>query len=80
MAGSPLTNSLQESQQDVNPAAVEKPEPKSISRRELDEMIWRMWKDEGLEPDKISNKLCAQGYFYGSGTVRSRLLAQGAKL
>lgn len=74
------TSSLQASQQDGKPAAVEKPEPKSISRRELDEMIWRMWKNEGLDPDKISDKLCAQGYFYGPGTVRTRLLAQGAKL
>ena len=56
-----------------------RPEPKSISRAELDQKVWVMHK-AGKDPDKISDELCAEGLYYGSGTVRARLIAQGAKI
>ncbi|OPY54676.1 MAG: hypothetical protein A4E48_00255 [Methanosaeta sp. PtaU1.Bin060] len=68
--------STSEGQQGVKPA---KAEPKSISRAELDQRIWEEWKD-GLKPKEISDRLCAEGFYFGPGTIRSRLRAQGADL
>jgi hypothetical protein len=56
-----------------------KPGPKCISRAELDQKIWAAWK-AGKTPDQISDELCAEGYYYGRGSVAARLRAQGAKL
>lgn len=53
------------------------PEPVGISRAELDERLWEEWKD-GLTVQEISDRLCAEGLYFGPGTVRSRLRAQGA--
>jgi len=56
-----------------------KPDPKSISRAELDEKIWKAWK-AGKTPDEISNDLCAEGLYYGKKSVELRLRQQGADL
>lgn len=53
------------------------PEPVGISRAELDQRIWEEWKD-GLTVQEISDRLCAEGLYFGPGTVLSRLRAQGA--
>ena len=55
------------------------PEPKSFGRAELDQKIWTAWK-AGKTPDQISDELCAEGLYFGKGSVTARLRAQGADL
>jgi DNA-directed RNA polymerase specialized sigma24 family protein len=55
------------------------PEPKSISRAELDGKIWAGHK-EGKTPKQISDELCSEGYYYGEQRVRRMLMQQGADL
>lgn len=62
-----------------NYVSVAAAEPSSLSRAELDHRIWEEWKD-GLTPKEISDRLCAEGFYYSPGTIRSRLIAQGASL
>jgi hypothetical protein len=57
----------------------EKPEPKSISRVELDDRVWKAWKAE-KNITKITDNLNAEGYYVGEERVRRSLLQQGAKL
>ena len=57
----------------------EKPEPVSISRKELDLRIWDMWK-AGKTLDEISDILYSEGLYYSPKSVRVRLLSQGATL
>jgi hypothetical protein len=68
--------------QEEKPGQSEKPpaQRKAISKGELETMIWGMYTKEHLTPDEISDKLCKDGYYYGVGTVRARLRAQGADL
>ena len=57
----------------------EKPEPVSISRKELDLMMWDLWK-AGKTLDEISEILYSEGLYYSPKSVRVRLLSQGATL
>jgi hypothetical protein len=57
----------------------DRPEPVSISRKELDLRIWDMWK-AGETLDGISDILYSEGLYYSAKSVRVRLLSQGAKL
>ena len=57
----------------------DRPEPVSISRKELDLRIWDMWK-AGETLDEISEILYSEGLYYSPKSVRVRLLSQGAKL
>jgi len=59
---------------------VKKPEPKPISRGELDATIWKMHTKEKLSPEEISARLKKDGYSYEAGTIRTRLKAQGARI
>jgi len=59
---------------------VMKPEPKPISRGELDARIWKMHTREKLSPEEISARLQEDGYGYEAGTIRTRLKAQGARI
>jgi len=59
---------------------VKKPEPKRLSRGELDAKIWMMHTKEKLSPDEISARLKKDGYSYEAGTIRTRLKAQGARI
>ncbi len=54
-------------------------EPVSISRKELDIMIWDLWR-AGKTLDEISDILYNKGLYYSAKSVRIRLLQQGAKL
>jgi len=56
-----------------------RPEPVSISRKELDLRIWDMWR-AGKTLDEISDILYSEGLYYSAKSVRVRLLSQGAKL
>ena len=56
-----------------------RPEPVSISRKELDLRIWDMWR-AGETLDDISDILYSEGLYYSAKSVRVRLLSQGAKL
>lgn len=60
-------------------ATEDRPEPRSISRKELDLRIWDMWK-AGKTLDEISDILYSEGLYYSAKSVRVRLLSQGAKL
>jgi hypothetical protein len=60
-------------------ATDDRPEPVSISRKELDLRIWDMWK-AGETLDGISDILYSEGLYYSAKSVRARLLSQGAKL
>ena len=60
-------------------ATEDRPEPVSISRKELDLRIWDMWR-AGKTLDGISDILYSEGLYYGPKSVRVRLLSQGAKL
>ncbi len=55
------------------------PEPRSISRKELDLRIWDMWR-AGKTLEEISEILYSEGLYYSAKSVRVRLLSQGAKL
>jgi len=55
------------------------PEPKYISRADLDAKIWALHK-EGKTPAEISDLLYAEGYYYGEQRVHRMLLQQGADL
>ena len=57
-----------------------KPEPKRLSRGELDAKIWKMHAKEHLSPEEISARLKKDGYSYEAGTIQTRLKAQGARL
>jgi len=59
---------------------VKKPEPKRLSRGELDAKIWKMHTKEKLSPEEISARLREDGYSYEAGTIRTRLKAQGARI
>jgi len=59
---------------------VKKPEPKRLSRGELDAQIWKMHTKEKLSPEEISARLLEDGYSYEAGTIRTRLKAQGARI
>ena len=54
-------------------------EPVSISRSELNIMIWDLWK-AGKTLEEISDILYDKGLYYSAKSVRIRLLQQGAKL
>ena len=56
-----------------------KPEPKRISRADLNIRIWDAWK-AGDDPAKISEDLNEEGYYYDERQVVNRLKQQGAKL
>jgi hypothetical protein len=57
------------------------PEPKSISRAELDEKIWKSWDNgKGKTPIQISDELCEEGLYYGEQSVVRRLRQQGARI
>jgi hypothetical protein len=56
-----------------------KPEPRSISRIERDNLIWNLWK-EGKTPEEISDQIYAEGLYYDARAVRRILLQQGASL
>jgi hypothetical protein len=56
-----------------------RPEPVSISRSELNIMIWDLWK-AGKTLEEISDILYDKGLYYSAKSVRIRLLQQGAKL
>lgn len=60
-------------------ATEDRPEPRSISRKELDLRIWDMWR-AGKTLDEISDILYSEGLYYTAKSVRVRLLSQGAKL
>ena len=60
-------------------ATDDRPEPVSISRKELDLRIWDMWR-AGQTLDEISDILYSEGLYYSAKSVRVRLLSQGAKL
>jgi len=65
----------------ASPAPAEsKPAAKAISRAELDTIIWDMHTKEHLTPEEISEKLHADGYYYGEKSIRIRLRNQGARL
>jgi hypothetical protein len=71
---------------DPEPAAAQqpdeteaRPEPVSISRSELNIMIWDLWK-AGKTLEEISDILYDKGLYYSDKSVRIRLLQQGAKL
>jgi len=55
------------------------PEPRSISRKELDILMWDLHK-AGKTLDEISDILYSKGLYYSAKSVRVRLLSQGAKL
>ena len=57
----------------------DRPEPVSISRKELDLRIWDMWR-AGKTLEEISEILYSEGLYYSAKSVRVRLLSQGAKL
>ena len=57
----------------------DRPEPVSISRKELDLMMWDLWRAEKT-PDEISDILYSKGLYYSPDTVRRRLIQQGATL
>jgi len=59
---------------------VKKPEPKRLSRGELDARIWKMHTKERLSPEEISARLHEDGYGYEAGTILTRLKAQGARI
>jgi hypothetical protein len=56
-----------------------RPETVSISRSELNIMIWDLWK-AGKTLEEISDILYDKGLYYSAKSVRIRLLQQGAKL
>ena len=56
-----------------------RPEPVSISRKELDILMWDLHK-AGKTLDEISDILYSKGLYYSAKSVRVRLLSQGAKL
>jgi len=55
-----------------------KPEPKHFRKGELDATIWKLHTKEHLSPEEISARLQEDGYSYEVGTIRARLIAQGA--
>jgi len=57
----------------------DRPEPVSISRKELDLHIWDLWK-AGKTLDEISDILYSEGLYYSPETVTRRLIQQGAPL
>jgi hypothetical protein len=57
----------------------DRPEPVSISRKELDLQMWDLHK-AGKTLDEISDILYSEGLYYSAKSVRVRLLSQGAKL
>lgn len=57
----------------------ERPDPVSMSRKELDLRIWDMWR-AGKTLEEISDILYSKGLYYSPKSVRVRLLSQGAKL
>ncbi|HQE86920.1 MAG TPA: hypothetical protein PLN19_01470 [Methanothrix sp.] len=57
----------------------EMPDPVPISRAELDQKMWDMWRT-GMNPKQISEALNLEGYYYGEQSVRVRLRSQGADL
>ena len=59
--------------------AKQSPEPRAISRAELDQRIWDLWK-AGKTPEQISDELYAEGLYYSEKSVRIRLVSQGAEL
>ena len=61
------------------PEDLDNPEPKYLSRTELDERIWKEFQD-GMTIQEISDRLCAEGYYFGPKTITSRLRAQGADI
>jgi len=54
-------------------------EPVPITRAELDQKIWDMWRS-GMSQKQISEALNQEGYYYSEQSVRVRLRAQGAGL
>jgi hypothetical protein len=46
----------------------------------LDIKIWDLYTKERKMPDEISEILCSEGYYYGEGSVRTRLRSQGADI
>lgn len=56
-----------------------RPEPVSISRKELDLQMWDLHK-AGKTLDEISDILYSKSLYYSPKSVRVRLLSQGAKL
>jgi hypothetical protein len=56
------------------------PAPKGISRGVLDIKIWDLYTKERKMPDEISEILRSEGYYYGKGSVRTRLRSQGADI
>lgn len=60
-------------------ATDDRPEPVSMSRKELDLRIWDMWR-AGKTLEEISDILYSKGLYYSPKSVRVRLLSQGAKL
>ena len=60
-------------------ATDDRPEPRSISRKELDLLMWDLHK-AGKTLDEISDILYSKGLYYSPKSVRVRLLSQGAKL
>ena len=59
-------------------AKEKKPEPKRFRKGELDATIWKLHTKERLSPEEISARLQEDGYSYEVGTIRARLIAQGA--
>jgi hypothetical protein len=55
------------------------PEPKAISRYELNAKIWELHK-AGKAPKEISDSLCSEGFYYGEQRVRRMLMQQGAEI
>lgn len=60
-------------------STTQNPEPKALSRAELDAKTWEMHK-AGKTPEQISDELCSEGYYYGTERVRRMLIQQGAEL
>ena len=74
----PATEQPEEEPQEAE-ATETRPEPVSISRSELNIMIWDLWK-AGKTLEEISDILYDKGLYYSAKSVRIRLLQQGAKL
>jgi len=55
------------------------PAPTSISRADLNIKIWDAWQN-GNSPERISQDLNAEGYYYDTRQVTNRLRQQGAPL
>jgi len=74
----PATEQPEEEPQEAE-ATETRPEPVSISRSELNIMIWDLWK-AGKTLEEISDILYDKGLYYSAKSVRIRLLQQGAPL